>query len=417
MKFPPLPIKRGNKRKILQTISLLLGCMLWAAVSACADAQVTTPHGLQLGGNVNEHPEWLVPGVLDQTHTTWVRAFIPASEFISGRRSYKNDSGLQQLRAAAQSGHKIVLSIKWDCADKGKEGIRVPAPDSAQEQTWFKFADNLISAMNGSVSILVVNNELFIDTQPQDLVPGLDGQVPMVRFLQRLVAHISSTHPPGADGKALPLYTGGFTRLDREKTRNQPALRLMIDWINKDPNVSGCDFHLHQPDIATSKDALEFMHKNVPHKPLIVTEFSLVWKWTKHLPDRIDATSNGAAFEKKYNVASGSKVVDFFNAAFQHPVPQAEWQEFLASQPWFEPQYLDEIGPLMQANGVTVATYALTLNPLTSRPRQITEDTPAWFVNNLLVPGLAVSPDPGLFGQNYGFFDSFVRWQSKHGGS
>lgn len=411
MKFlVPHRIKRGTE------LSLLLGCIVCAAVSACAAAQVTTPHSLQFGGNVNEHPDWLIPGVLDQTHTTWVRAFIPASEFISGKRSYKDDPGLQQLRAAAQSGHKIILSIKWDCADKGKEGIRVPAPDSAQEHTWFKFADNLISATDGSVSILVVTNELFIDTQRQDLVPGLDGQVPMVRFLRRLVAHISSTHPLGADGKALPLYAGGFTRLDKEKNRDEPALRLVINWINTDPNISGCDFHLHQPDIATSKDALEFMHKNVPHKPLIITEFSLVWKWTKHLPDRIDTTSNGAAFAKKYSFASGSKVVDFFNAAFQHPVSQAEWQEFLASQPWFEPQYLDEIGPLMQANGVIVATYALTLNPLTSRPRQITEDTPAWFLNNVLVPGLAVSPDPRLFAQNYGIFDTFVRWQSRHGG-
>ncbi len=406
--------KISNRSAVVLALIALL--CLTAPASALSQAMGSN---LELGGNVNEHPDWLTPGVLAQTRTTWVRTFIPASEFISGRRSYQDDPGLEQLRAAARSGHKVILSIKWDCNPKRKPGIRIPAPGSKEEQTWFKFADNLIAATSGSVSILVVENELFIDTLPQDLVPGPDGQVPVVRFLKRLVDHIAATHPLDADGKPLPIYAGGFTRLDQEKSRQQTSLRPMLDWINNDPNIAGCDFHLHQPDVATSRDALEFMHQSVPNKPLIITEFSLVWKWSRNLADHIDASPAGAAFDKKYGLTHGATVADFFNAAHEHPVPEAEWNEFLASQPWFEPHYLDEIGPLMQENGVKVATYALTLNPLRSRVNTppITEDTKAWFLNNLLIPGFAVANGPKLLPENDEFFDSFVRWQMKHGGA
>lgn len=369
---------------------------------------------LALGGNVNERFHWATPQILEQTHTTWIRGFMPASEFISGRRSYENDPGLRTLKAAADSGHKIVLSIKWDSAGKGAFG-RIPAPDSKEEKAAFTFVDRLLDATSGKVSALVLLNELSIDTLPPDLDPDASGRIPMIEFLKRLTAHVAAEHRTSADGSPLPLFAGGMTRLDKETTQNAPATRAMIAWINSDPRITGADFHMHQPDMETTQIALEFMHDAIPNKPLMVTEMSLVWKWQKHMKDSIGASRAGADFCRKYGLTAQMTVAEFLNAAFQRAVPEAEWQDFLASQAWFEGHYLANLVPMMQAHGVKVATYALTWNPKpqdASDHKPITTKTVPWFLNQLLVPGMAFVPGGNRLPENYGLFSDYVRYQS-----
>ena len=392
------------------------GFAIAAAVTAalCAQpikAQVPTGR-LALGGNVNERFHWATQPILDQTHTTWVRGFIPASEFISGKRSYESDPGLRSLKAAADSGHKIVLTIKWDSEKKGEFG-RIPTPDSKEEKAAFAFADHLLDATAGKVSVLVLINELSIDTLPQDLAADASGHVPMIEFLKRLAAHIAAEHRTAADGAPLPLFAGGMTRLDKPATQNAPATRAMIAWINSDPRITGADFHMHQPDMATTEVALDFMHRAVPNKPLMVTEMSLVWKWKQHMEDRIAASHAGAEFCKKYGLQDRTTVAEFLNAAFQRPVPEAEWQEFLASQPWFEGHYLAELVPLMQSHGVKIATYALTWNPNPAEAdhRPITTQTVPWFLNQLLVPGMAAVSGGNRLPENYELFSDYVHYQ------
>lgn len=390
--------------------------MTIAAVALCAQplhAQVPTGK-LALGGNVNERFHWATLQILDQTHTKWVRGFIPASEFINGDRSYQNDPGLASLKAAADSGHKVVLSLKWDSTGKGRFG-RIPAPESKEEHAAFTFVDHLLDATNGKVAALVLINELTIDTLPGDLAPDANGQVPLVEFLKRLAAHVGTEHRTAADGSPLPMFAGGMTRLDKDTTRNLPAVHAMIAWINSDPRIAGADFHMHQPDMATTQMAMEFMHSAVPGKPLMVTEMSLVWKWQKHLGDFIGASPAGVEFCKKYGLTSQTTVAEFLTAAFQHPVPEAEWQAFLASQEWFEAHYLANMLPLMQASGVKIATYALTWNPRpqdAAAPKPITSTTAPWFLNQLLVPGMAFVPGGGRLPENYGMFSDYVHYQT-----
>jgi hypothetical protein len=387
-----------------------LTCAAASLAFTFAVAQAQTPATFTFGGNVNEHLTWLNPVALDQTKTTWIRGFIPASEFMTGKRSFPSDPGLLALKKAADSGDKVILSIKWDCTQKGEAGP-VPSPGSAGEAKWFSFADQLLRATSGKVSILVVLNELLVDTQPNDLVPGPDGQVPMVVFLRRLTAHLAAEHLLASDGSPLPIYTGGLTRLDLAKHQDDIATKQMLEWANSDPHIAGIDFHLHQPDLASSEAALRFIHQAVPHKPLSITEFSLVWKWKRHLGDKIAAGPEGQAFAKRHGFADGTTVADFLNQTIARPVDQATWQDFLKSQSWFDPHYLDEVGPMMRANGVRVATYALTLNPSPLKLRQVTEQTTPWFLNDLLVPGLAISPDRDREPENYGFFQSYLAWQ------
>lgn len=369
---------------------------------------------LALGGNVNERFHWATPQILEQTHTTWIRGFIPASEFISGQRSYENDPGLRTLKAAADSGHKIVLSIKWDSAGKGAFG-RIPAPNSKEENAAFTFVDRLLDATTDKVSVLVLLNELSIDTLAPDLDPDANGRIPMIEFLKRLAAHVAAEHRVAADGSPLPLFAGGMTRLDKETIQNAPATRAMIAWINSDPRITGADFHMHQPDMETTQIALEFMHEAISSKPLMVTEMSLVWKWQKHMEDSIGVYRAGADFCKKHGLPGKITVAEFLNTTFQRPVPEAEWQEFLASQAWFEGHYLTNLVPMMQAHGVKVATYALTWNPTpqdASGHKPITTKTVPWFLNQLLVPGMAFVPGEHRLPENYELFSDFVRYQS-----
>lgn len=391
-------------------MAVVVGAALYATP---IKAQIPTGR-LALGGNVNERFHWATPQILEQTHTAWIRGFIPASEFINGERSYENDPGLRALKAAADSGHKIVLSIKWDSEKKGRFG-RIPAPDSKEEKAAFGFVDHLLDATSGKVSALVLLNELSIDTLPPDLAPDANGRIPMIEFLKRLTTHVAAEHRTAADGSPLPLFAGGMTRLDKQVTQNAPATRAMIAWINRDPQITGADFHMHQPDMETTQAALDFMHRAIPNKPLMVTEMSLVWKWKKHMGDSIGASRAGADFCRKYGLMGQTTVAGFLNAAFQHPVPEAEWRDFLASQAWFEGHYLAKLVPMMQAHGVKVATYALTWNPKPqdlSDHRPITLKTVPWFLNQLLVPGMAFVPGENRLPENYELFSDYVRYQS-----
>ncbi len=137
----------------------------------------------------------------------------------------------------------------------------------------------------------------------------------------------------------------------------------MIDWINGDPRVTGADSHLHQPGMPTTERALQFMHRAIPNKPLMITEMSLIFKWQAHVGDRVAVSKSGRAFADRYSLPPGMTVAGFLTECFQRPVREDEWQEFLASQPWFEGHYLANVIPMLRANGVQIVTYPLTWNP------------------------------------------------------
>jgi hypothetical protein len=388
--------------------------ILAIAIGAACVGRVQAENArLILGGNINERFQWATPQVLEKTHTTWVRGFVPASEFLSGKRSYQSDPGLEALRRAADSGRKTVLSIKWDSTGKGNFG-RVPAPDSAAETAAFNFVDRLLDATDGRLSVLVVTNELLIDTLPVDLIPNETGHIPIVFFLRRLTEHIDRENRRAVDGGRLPLFAGGMTRLDTPQTQQAPATRAVIRWINSDSKVTGADFHLHQPGMPTTESALEFMHRAVPDKPLMITEMSLVFQWKAHLRDKIGASRSGRAFAVRYTLPPAMTVAQFLTACFQRPVPEDEWHQFLASQAWFEGHYLANVVPLLQANGVQIATYAVTWNPDPGQapaPEPVTPKTTPWFMNPLLVPGLADISGSGRLPENYQLFTDYVSYQ------
>ncbi len=385
------------------------------ALSATVWASAQIPEGkLALGANTNENFQWATPQILDRTHTGWVRGFFPASQFISGQRSYYGDPALEALKRAADAGHKVILSIKWDSKNGGFG--RMPQPGSPEEQVAFHFVDQLLDSADGRLSALVVINELSIDTLNADLVPGPDGRVPVIVFIRRVVEHVDAEDRKAADGSKLPIFAGGMTRLDLVPTQQAVATKLMIRLINNDPRITGADFHLHQPSMASTQRALEFIHHAIPNKPLMTTEFSLVFQWKAHLGDQVDSSESGKEFSNQYGLQPGITVAQFLTDVFERPVPVEEWHQFLASQPWFDGHYLADVVPLMQASGVKIVTYALTWNPEpVPNPKPVTIKTTPWFLNPLLVPGMAYVPDSTRVPENYELFTDYVNYQeSRH---
>lgn len=390
-----------------KTIAFISAFLIAIGGSLLQDVMAQNNNLLEMGVNVNERPHWLKSDMLEQTQTTWTRAFIEASHYIKGDRSLDDDFRIKALHRVADEDYKVIVSIKWDLKEADWS---VPEPGSDQEQQWLKFAEDLLDELGGKLDKLVLVNELTIDTPEEDLQPNQEGVIPFVRFQKRLLDHVSSLKPKGADGKPLPIYAGGFTRLDQKKQQEHPANRAVIEWVNEDDRLAGANFHIHQPDYKTTVEAVKFAREAIPEKSLITTEFSLVWKWRSHLGDEIGKTDAGEKFAQEYDLDPKMTIAEYSTHIFANPVSYKEWKDFLKSQPWYEPDYLDVMGRLLENYGVDVATYAFTQNPNRDRNPKFSETSTPWYIHQILMPQV-IRSESDKTPVNYGMFDSFVRWQ------
>jgi hypothetical protein len=353
-----------------------------------------------LGANVNEFLPALEDSLLEQSRTTWVRGFLPASPFITGKRMVSKDHGIRRLKECAQAGRRVILTIKWDLK---AAGWRVPPPASPTEKAWFAWVDELLAAMRGKISMLAIVNELFIDTPPEDLVADATGRIPMVDFLQRLTRHIGDV-----SHRDTPIiYTGGFTRLDTAPMQKHPATLAMIAWVNADPRVAGVNFHLHQRDFDQFEQALRFIRGQIPSKPFIVTEFSLIQQYRAHLEDPLDE-----GFARSQGRSSERTVRDHINHCIAHPVSEAEWNDFIRSLPWIDPDFLRRACALMDAYGVRTATYAFSQKSSAGRRPLNRDDTP-WLLNPFFIVCTARANKPGRAPVYIPWFEEYLRRQPR----
>jgi hypothetical protein len=368
------------------------------------------PTGMALGVNVNESLTLLEPELLERAGTPWVRGFVPASEFIEGRRHFDTDAGLQALWVAADGGRKVILTIKWDLALKH---WRVPAPDSTQEKEWFAFASGLTEAMRGRLDALALVNEIFVDTLPEDMAPDAAGAIPMLVFQQRLARHMSLARPRARDGGPLPLFAGGLTRLDLPKMQHSATVAALLQWVDTAEEIHGLSMHLHQQDCDQMRAALNFMRGRVGTKPVIVTEFSLVWRYKAHLEDKLGGDEAGLEFIRTHRLSADLTVRDYINRALEHPVPESEWHAFLASRTWFDPEFLSKACALMAAHGVVTATYGFSqAGPEAAPSRQLKANGTPWLLNMLYIRRVAHTDNPACAPVNHGLFADFVRLQA-----
>lgn len=392
---------------VLRLLACLVAASLWGmprAAGGSAD-KLELGGGLQLGANFNEFLHTAKPEALGAARVGWVRGFLPALDFIEGRRDLATDPGLAAFRAAAAAGRRVALTIKWDFL---RHRARVPAPDSERERACFAFALEVVQ--KGRPDLLLLINEYFPDTMEEDTLPDATGGIPMVTFLKRLAAHVHAANPRDPRGSPLPVSCGGFTRLDLARMQGHPSVRALLPWLASSPHFGYVNFHLHHQSLEQFSTALEFLRKNVAAKPLIVTEFSLVWRYKAHLGDALDASKAGRDFARAQSLPDTTTVLDFINSAMRKRVPEATWQAFLNSQPWYDPGFLRKSAALMERHGVVLATYAF-LSESSGAIRPLREGDTPWRLNPIFAERFAVSSDPARPAVNPDFFRAFLERQ------
>lgn len=364
---------------------------------------------LALGANFNENMHAARVPALDATGVKWIRGFLPATEFIDGPRRLATDPALAAFRTAAASGRRVALSYKWDFQ---RSKTRVPAPDSAREKACFAWALEVVHV--GRPDLLLLINEVFIDTPAEDLLPGPDGAIPMVRFLQRLAAHVHAAGLKTPDGAPLPVSCGGFTRMDRRENRERPVTRALLPWLASTPHLTHVNYHLHQLNLAQFADAAGFMRAALPHRPLVVTEFSLVWAFQQAATDTLGSTATGRAFAERFRRPTEQTAFAYLDAAALQPIPEEELHAFLASRTWFDPRSLEGMCEIMERHGVVLATFAYLQESsgLENPRRQLGGQQPPWRLNPVFQERHAFVPGSDRLAVNLGTHATFVHCQS-----
>lgn len=373
-----------------------------------SNAVLASSNRVELGVNTNRHLCLLQREFLDRSHTIWVRGFLPATEFIGGNRKVKDDKPLAMLRAVADSGRKVILTIKWDLK---KAGLRVPEAGSAEEQKWFAWVDELLDNMAGRTAILSVTNEMYADTLPADLEPGVGGTIPYVVFQQRLVAHVFARHPKAMDSTPLPIYVGGLHAMHLPERQRLPVTLAVLDWAAHAQEVAGVDLHLHVRDGPELQEGLRFTRSAIGSKPLIVTEFSPVWRYKEKLGEVLGIDQAGRDFAGRFGLNPDMRVLDYIDHALAQPVSEEQWQAFLASRSWFDPLFISKSVGSMGRYGVIVATYDVAAGLVAGEGRPLTMNSNPWLIHMLFVNTLATRAQDGKSPVNYGLFDDYLRMQ------
>lgn len=381
----------------------------WLAWCLIAVGPLAFASRLELGANFNEHLHVARVPALDASGVQWIRGFLPAGEFLQGDRSWSDDPGVATFRAAAETGRRLAISLKWDFK---RSKWRVPAPDTAEEQAALAWAVEAVRVTRPDLLLLV--NELFIDTEEDDLRPGPDGSIPMVRFLGRLAAHVAAAGLTTPAGDPLPVSCGGFTRINTPRMQEHPATRALLPWLATSPDLTHVNFHMHQATLAEFADALRFMRTEVPGRPFVVTEFSLVWAYQDALEETLGHGEAGRKFCTAYDRDPAQTVATYLNQAVGAPLTEAELHAFLASRTWFDPNFLRRSREMMKESGVVLATYAyLQESSGLENPRRefrAGSGQPPWRLNPVFQERHARSLHDGRMAVNLGLYESFVQW-------
>ncbi|MCF7818467.1 MAG: hypothetical protein K9M54_11360 [Kiritimatiellales bacterium] len=360
--------------------------------------------GMIFGANVNQFGEALEVPLLEQSRSEWVRVFFPIKKFLNGSRDLANDADLEAVKVAVLSGRKLLLCLKLNFDDGT---YRVPEPDTPYEAECFQWVDDLMSALDGLVSVLETVNEVMIDTYPDDLLPGTNGVIPMVQFLQRLVAHVAALGYTTPEGDPLPLYSGGFTRLYDANMQVRPAVPALLAWVNSDSRLTGVNFHIHAQEFSYFQDSYDFLRQAIPSKPAIVTEFSLVWKYKQNLNKPFSTWPTGSDFANLYGYGTSMIVRDYINLAITNTVSETEWNAFLEAMPWYDTHFLGSACEVMQSNGTAIATFAF--QQASSGGTVLGPDDTPWILNPIFANFVATNGLPSA-AVNQGFFDDYLSW-------
>lgn len=345
------------------------------------------PNGV-LGANFNGEPASVTDRQLRDAGDTWLRGFVPTQEL-------DNHSPLQQatvhrLLDAGSRGYGTLLSLKFPYSNKP-----IPAPGEPGMDAELRRLDALLPAVLDKVDILEIGNEPFIESRSEDQKSGRVNA-----FYEAIAQHIVG-HKAGA-GKTR-FYMGSLNHLDLPEWRTAATERWMT-FVRQTPEISGVDIHPHLPAPGVDKQYTDYILPRMrDDQKFLVTEFSLVLFWQKHLRDPI-----AKPFAEQYGIDPSKKVWQVIKQAIAKPFPQQQWEQFMASNPWFANQhdYLrNQVERFRRTGKLAVATYGVTQGA--SMTKNFGPDSTPWLLNSLYCPFTVRREANGLPGGNQAWLQQF----------
>jgi hypothetical protein len=391
---------------------------------------------------------------VSRTHAKWLRAFYDVTASLNAANScdVKNDPDLNELRIIHKTygdKYKIIFSLKYDFTVDGTQ--EQPPLSGPQYDAVVKCTNTVLDYVYGSIDILVSGNEPF-ETNPF-------SDMTVVTFYQQMTDNDIAYR--SKQSTSIPIYVGAFNDLQQSYAQTAAA-KALLSYANSNPSVAGVDLHLHVASFNgddgaengrfSSLDgglvgAVNFARTQVPSKPFISTEFSLVSYFLPFLKDPIStqfksksATYAADAMASVANDPDGNQtVLGFYNYALtrgnsSNPITYQEWVNFLSigdavSPNWYTDRFVGNANFLAQAQGFfnknnfTVATYSLPyqqtnlvkgLNP--SDPYA----TPVYWLGalfcNVTCPRIPIGESSGTGNQfSLGVADDFISLQSVSG--
>ncbi|MGW1840007.1 hypothetical protein [Streptomyces sp. NPDC002067] len=393
-----------TRRRILLGMSAA-GALLAAGCSAEAEGEKKdgkggasaspdtgrAPSGV-LAANFNEDPRGTTLDRLKGVQAGWVRGFVPMPEVEDGAAGRQR--AVAMLLTAHRAGYGTVLSLKFPSAHRP-----LPAPGSAAMDAELRRVDQVLDATLGSVDILGIGNEPFLETRAEDQRRGR-----LNAFYEAVARHIAErrrTRFP--DGCRTRLYMGALNRLEDPATHDAAHDRWM-SFVRATREIEGVDIHPHVAAIGDTEAYLRYVLPRMrPEQRFLATEFSLVRLWRKHLRDPVPA-----AFARRRGIAAGTPVWQALRDAAARPLPAADWKELLLGSGWFgaHRSFLTNQMRRFRATGrLTVAAYGIAQGP--AMVRDIGPDTVPWLLNSVYSNLTAQPADDGTPAPNPAWYDAF----------
>ncbi len=128
--------------------------------------------------------------------------------------------------------------------------------------------------------------------------------------------------------------------------------------------------------------------------------------------DKIGSDAAGQSFTARYQIAPDLTVRDYINHCLAKAVSEKEWNDFIGSRSWLDPNFLVHSCSLMEKSGVTVATYAFSQRS-SGGTRSLNTNTIPWLLNPIYVPGTAYAADTNKPAINVAWFSDYLLCQQK----
>jgi hypothetical protein len=366
-----------------------------AAEAGSEDQLAPLPALGALGANYNENLDTLNYLELREARASWIRGFYNLAE--ADRVAPAESPTIRSIREAHDRGYQTVLSLKFN-----KANTAFPAPDSAEMAAELARLDRMLPLVLGTVDIVTIGNEPFIESMPAQRDERLN------LFYETVARHVIEARAELCGAECVThLYMGALNRLDLPQNRTA-AVERFLAFARETPEIEGVDLHPHVPD-ETRVDA--FLDYTLPRlradQTFLMTEFSLVWYWQEHMSDPIPAT-----FAERYGYAPDTQVWEVIGEAIESPFPSHKWNALLSESPWFESKkhlLSDVMGRLRSTGRLAVATYGFIQIPSMTSDWSATKAP--WLLNSVYARLTVQSRGDAMSTPAYAWLDDFRRLQ------